>query len=380
MNTIPPLRLLKTITRLSVAMALLSSVFLAAQNDLLRGRSGGVVGKLISPDGMSVAGIRVVAIESSDTNPSRTLAATTFMSSAQTDSAGAYRLETIFPGTYYIVADPLGYPTYYPGASTMAGATAITVTAGATITARDLTLVRLNRIVQTVRTPAQTPDGRYFGKISTAWGTALSNVTLILADSLGKTRAMTAFGEDGAFEFPAVRAGEYSVELLSAMKDRSAPQGYEELKTAIAMQTRENMQQDFKLRLVTGNLNSRLPATAPTRPDLYVAAKRSTRPPGAPPLRTLPSLLLDRYVVREIAPIYPESAQKAKLEGEVLLECVFAVDGSAISVRVVSPDTNPEFARAAIEAASHWRYVAAANADPTEVMGTLSIPFNLDTR
>jgi TonB family protein len=363
----------------SITKWLVTLLLLATQ-----GRPGIISGKLISADGSPVSGIRVVAIDVNDAGPDKLAARTSFMNTVQTDTLGAFRMDSVLPGTYYVVADPLGYPTYYPGSASVANATPITVAAGTTATIRDFPLIRFNwsSIVQTVRHPAQTRDSRYYGKIVTAWASDLANVTVILSEAKTGARRMTVTDSGGAFEFPALPAGSYSVELLSAINDRSAPQGFEHVTADVVLKPSEDMQQDFKLRMITGNANMRQPAPKPTRPDLYVAATRPQPPPaGAPPRRSVPAQVLDRTIRRDILPVYPQELWDAKVEGVISLECIFAVDGSVVSLRVVNPYADPVFARAAVAAVSQWHYSPPdPAAERMEYTGTLVLPFTLNDR
>ncbi|HEX4997969.1 MAG TPA: carboxypeptidase-like regulatory domain-containing protein [Terriglobia bacterium] len=91
-----------------------------------RGQGGAVTGTVLNPDGSPAAGVRVVAISASLDG----VAGAVMASLAQTDAAGAYRLEDIPPGSYVIAAGALDWLAYYPGVRDRAGAQVVVVASG----------------------------------------------------------------------------------------------------------------------------------------------------------------------------------------------------------------------------------------------------------
>src|SRR4030095_14393121 len=92
---------------------------------------GVITGRLLSIDGTPAVAVRVMAMVATEpalVEPSGNAVA--FVSLAETDSTGRYRLENIPPGKYYIAAGLTDLPTYFPGAVTVAAATVISVTSG----------------------------------------------------------------------------------------------------------------------------------------------------------------------------------------------------------------------------------------------------------
>ena len=79
--------------------------------------------------------------------------------------------------------------------------------------------------------------------------------------------------------------------------------------------------------------------------------------PGAQPQ---PQLLV------RIAPLYPEAALAAKLEGEVNLQFTIAANGTVKDIVVVE-STAPEFEAPAITALSRWRYAPTTTGDGQQV-------------
>lgn len=81
--------------------------------------------------------------------------------------------------------------------------------------------------------------------------------------------------------------------------------------------------------------------------------------------------------VRRVAPIYPDDARQAKVQGVVKLDIVIAVDGSVKSLKVVQGA--PSLVPAAADAVRQWRYKPyLLNGKSTEVATTVTVTFSLD--
>jgi protein TonB len=81
--------------------------------------------------------------------------------------------------------------------------------------------------------------------------------------------------------------------------------------------------------------------------------------------------------VETVAPVYPELARRAHMEGVVVLEAVIGVDGWVRDVRVLR-GAGPLLDPAALEAVKRWRYRAATvGARPVAVSLQVVITFSL---
>ncbi len=67
-----------------------------------------------------------------------------------------------------------------------------------------------------------------------------------------------------------------------------------------------------------------------------------------------------RRLVQHVEPVYPEIAERNKLEGAVVLRIVIEADGHVSDVRLASG--NAVLVKAAMDAVKVWRYTAAAEA------------------
>jgi protein TonB len=114
--------------------------------------------------------------------------------------------------------------------------------------------------------------------------------------------------------------------------------------------------------------------------DSSVIAMDATPPPPAPPpqpplIRPGGSIRPPQKIV-DVAPIYPQIARAAHVEGVVILEAVIAEDGSVREVRVLR--SNPLLDAAAMEAVHQWRFTPTLlNGEPVPVVMTVTVGFRL---
>ena len=206
-------------------LLLCSVVFLVWFISALPQSGGTVSGRLLLPDGKPAAGVRVGAMAVS--LQGKVTDATLLDSLTETDSNGRYRLSSISPGRYYVVAGALAAPTYHPGTGIVSEATILTVMAGSNATAVDFTIPRMPP--ETIQLPMLT------GKVVTEDGSpppfflgtlyidasGLSRTTLG-ADG-GKIRGSGTYGaipvgRTGAFSMM-LPDGEYTLSLINSAGD-----------------------------------------------------------------------------------------------------------------------------------------------------------------
>ena len=84
-------------------------------------------------------------------------------------------------------------------------------------------------------------------------------------------------------------------------------------------------------------------------------------------------------LLREVKPQYTAQAMRAKIQGEVLLECIVQPDGSVGNIRVVrSLDASFGLDQEAIKAARQWRFQPGTKqGQPVPVLVTIAIAFTL---
>ncbi len=88
------------------------------------------------------------------------------------------------------------------------------------------------------------------------------------------------------------------------------------------------------------------------------------------------SLLRPPVRVRDVAPVYPEAARLARIEGTVIIEAVIGVSGDVTDVRVLR--SRPLLDQAALDAVRQWKYVPTLlNEVPVPVVMTVTVTFSL---
>jgi len=81
-------------------------------------------------------------------------------------------------------------------------------------------------------------------------------------------------------------------------------------------------------------------------------------------------------LIRQVAPVYPDSARRARIEGTVILEATINKDGVIADLRLISGPK--ELAPAAIGAVQQWRYKPyLLNGSPVAVLTEIRVNFNL---
>jgi TonB family protein len=85
---------------------------------------------------------------------------------------------------------------------------------------------------------------------------------------------------------------------------------------------------------------------------------------------------MQKHLERSVAPIYPEVARQAGIEGDVVLRVYVSSSGAVTGLKVL--DGPPILARAAVEAVQQWRYQPPRmNSRPANVVTTLVVSFRL---
>lgn len=105
-------------------------------------------------------------------------------------------------------------------------------------------------------------------------------------------------------------------------------------------------------------------------PDLPAAP-----PPVQQPLR-VGSSVRQPVKVRDVAPVYPQIAQAARVQGIVILEATIGPDGRVTNARVLR--SVPLLDQAALEAVRQWEYTPTLlNGAPVPVIMSVTVQFTL---
>lgn len=108
-----------------------------------------------------------------------------------------------------------------------------------------------------------------------------------------------------------------------------------------------------------GELESQIPASQPLL----------NQPPA-----TVPAEVMEKLVTHKIAPIYPEAAKQANIQGVVVLDTTIGPDGTVLDVRPISGPG--ELTPAAVDAVKWWRFQPyLVNGQAVQVKTTLAVDF-----
>ncbi len=94
------------------------------------------------------------------------------------------------------------------------------------------------------------------------------------------------------------------------------------------------------------------------------------------PQLTVPAEAMQRRIIHEVRPEYPEAARRAGVQGTVLLDAIVSADGTVGQLKVIS---GPEaLSAAATDAVQWWRYEPyTVNGQPAAVETTVAVSFRL---
>jgi hypothetical protein len=154
----------------------------------IAGPTGTVEGRVLNQDGTPAANIRVSV---------QAVQETVLSSIVQTDANGRYRLENVTPGSYYIGAGLIDFPTYYPGVIALSEARVVNVAARSALTGIDFSMAR--------------PAGlKVSGRVIREGNALLAGTPRVLMTGQGFSRNVT-IPPDGAFEFAGLSPGKYTI-------------------------------------------------------------------------------------------------------------------------------------------------------------------------
>jgi protein TonB len=127
-----------------------------------------------------------------------------------------------------------------------------------------------------------------------------------------------------------------------------------------------------------------------TGPAIFGAVYEVTIPRPAPtPVELEPTALDLRKVgdrdvsapvlVQRVEPVYPESARRARMSGQVVIEAVITDRGEVASPRVLQSTAEPLLNDEALKAVRQWRYRPATfRGKPVRVYLTVTVTFRLN--
>lgn len=322
---------------------------------------GAITGRLLSIDGAPLAGIRISAIAAVVSDGGRP-SSSSILSLAETDSSGRFRLENVPPGRYNILAGRLDTPSYYPGTPLLSGATTVAVVAGSTVSGFDFKFIGPSGIVRMERTPADV-SGRFSGVVMDGSGIPLRNATVAMLNPQTRFPFVTCTDRNGVFAFLQLPAGELSMAVASAVNEGFRGSGYESIKSPVVIRSGESLYAEIRVRMIAP-----LEASWQQRPDLYARRGAEARGPSAREgvLRGVPEPTLP----------LPRTAAQAKVGDSAVLQAFIGTDGALISLHVLSPDADPDLARAALQEVISWSFTPGDyRGEAVQRIGTITVHF-----
>jgi TonB family protein len=225
-----------------------------------------------------------------------------------------------------------------------------------------LALFTLALPVATIHLLAQGGPSALTVQVFDPTGAVLPGATLALEDAQGATRQAVTEGS-GTIQFDAVSAGDYTLEASLV--------GFRTLRTPFTLAAASDWRRAVTLQV--GDLQE----------TVSVEARRPSLPPAeraggvVEPLRVGGNIRVPKKL-NHVTPDYPQGMRDAGLEGVVPMEALIGRDGTVSSVRLLSAQVHPDFARAAEEAVRQWRFSPTLlNGEAVEVRMTVSVRFSL---
>ncbi|MBI1899299.1 MAG: TonB family protein [Acidobacteria bacterium] len=164
----------------------------------------------------------------------------------------------------------------------------------------------------------------------------------------------------GNYALPGLPGGTYTIEVRKP--------GFRLLKVGgIQLSASKGLKLDHYLEL--GRLQETINVSAEGTPRAVAAA-------ADPKIRVSGNVQAAK--LRKMArPAYPPAAKEQGIEGSVIMRAVVSKEGKVVNLQVLS-SSDPELARAAMEAVQQWEYMPTLlNGDPVEIVTDVVVNFSL---
>ena len=214
-----------------------------------------------------------------------------------------------------------------------------------------------------LRAQESKPTSSLAGTVRDPSGAVVPNVKVVLKNTNGKNQEVTRANAAGDYQFAAIEAGTYDIEVL-------APGFKMFQKSGLPLVAGNVMRQD--VNLAVGSVTESIDVVGTGHRPVPAAAT------GRPQRIGVGGNVQASMLIKQAKPVYPPNAAAAGIEGTVLLKAIISKTGNLISLTQINTSVDPELAQAAIEAAQQWQYrPTLLNGQPVEVVTTISVNFRL---
>ena len=209
--------------------------------------------------------------------------------------------------------------------------------------------------------------GSLSGAVSDWTGAVIPGVRLTIfsrtvnGNSVTETEVETRpSDETGAFNFPALTPGQYS--LIAELP------GFSTYRSVLQIELGQTLKE--KVTLSVGGVTQRVVVTAVGQP-------KPASFPGTPQRIRVGGNVIAANLISQVKPFYPQSARDAGIEGIVHLQGLIGTDGTLIGLSPLN-FINADLMNAAMDAVRQWRYKPTLlNNEPVQVLTTIDVEFKL---
>jgi TonB family protein len=231
------------------------------------------------------------------------------------------------------------------------------------------------QVAQTAALAAARPDqqtapaagglGGISGVVQDPSGARIPNCWITVKDADGSNEQSTFTNTAGAYQFPSLPAGRYTLQV-------SSPGFKKATLTALSVQPSQTMTANLRLQIGAVTESVTVKAARPA----VVAAPAVEAATAGERLR-VGGMVQPAMIIRKVAPVYPEDLRAQGITGTVHLAAIIGKQGNLTEIHPLS-GPNPGLIAAAMEAASHWVYQPTLlNGEPVMVETTIDITFEL---